>query len=344
MKLSRTQETTLLFLSKSDLTAPNSTEEQTFTHEILKRYALFHKRIIHLSPKYKDCKREETIDNVTYLRMGNTKTVEYYALYYYLLNYRQIHYVISKDYNVTKFIEASKQLYFLPTPPIKQQCSKSNVIVDTKELKEDLVRQGFKEDKLFILHGGICATPYVKYEFQAKERATTFVCEGTKGAEDCLRAFGEYKKRFSDSKLWIMGESNTKLETLCNHYQLSYGKHISCDVVYYPNVEHKLKLISKAHFYLTAHTTEQWDLLITASAVVGTPTIAYKSQGTLYATNNGKAGRLCSSNNYLNMLDEMVALTEEPTDYLLLQDSAYTFSKPYQINIPTLDLDNALKS
>ena len=358
---------TMLFLSWRDIKSPNMGGAEIFTHEMMRNSDLSKFEYVHFSPMYKGAQSSETIDGIIYIREGNLLTVIFKCIKYYKRNKDIIAFVVDQCNTFrffTKFWVSSKKRIFLifqlsreiwayhmrfpfnkigkwlETPMLKLNKNDPTITI-SESTKKDLQNVGFDESKVKIIPVGMPFAPWSRQDFCEKEPDPTFIYVGRfakyKGIDACVYAYGEYKKKNSNAKLWIVGKKdniyiNSVLQPVCTLYGLSCGDVGSnADIIFHGFVaeEKKLELMSRAHLLLVPSIREGWGLIVTEAAAVGTPGIVYKSPGLVDAVDNGKAGFIVEQNNYRELLVAMESVFIDTMRYELIRENAHNFSQRF---------------
>ncbi len=218
---------------------------------------------------------------------------------------------------------------------------KNNITLTvSNSTKSDLLALGFKNEFVKILPEGINFEPWDPGQFFKKDIEHTFTYVGRyaryKGIDSAVRAFGEFKRVYPNSKLWLVGKENSSFKEsvllpICKLYNLKVDK----DIVFHGFVseEMKLELMSRSHAIIYPSDREGWGLTVTEAAVVGTPSIVYNSAGLIDAVDQGQAGFLSTSNTPDGLLEQMIASVENGNLYDSIKKEAYNYSKQFQWSV-----------
>ncbi|ADL50728.1 glycosyltransferase family 4 protein [Clostridium cellulovorans] len=363
-EVEKSDKITLLFLSWRDIQAPKKGGAEVFTHEMLKRIDFEKYRVIHISPSFQNSKDVEILDNITYIRVGNSISVIWEARKFYMKNKDKVNFVVDQCNThrfFTKFwVEHKKRIFFIhqltreiwflnakfpinligyitETPFLR--LSKNDYTMTVSEsTRQDLLKIGFKNDKVRILPEGIEFEHWKEEEFSQKEKVPTFVYVGRfvnyKGIDASILAFAKIKKEYPEAKLYIVGKKNDKyiennLKPIFQNENITWGnREENRDVTLFGFVsdEEKLKLMSMSHGLLFPSQREGWGLIVTEAAAVGTPSIVYNSPGIIDAVDNGKAGYLCDENTPDNLYKLMKRVIERKDEYEEYRENAYRYS------------------
>ncbi len=362
MKKGHARRKRILFLSWRDIKAPKMGGAEIFTHEMIKRLDRERYEIIHFSPLFEGAQGEEVIDGIRYIRRGGILSVILEARNYYRENRESIDYVVDQC-NTHRFfsrfwVDEEKRIFFIhqltreiwdmntafpinligkyTETPFLRFSRRDPTITVSNSTKEDLVRVGFKPERVTILPEGIDFTPWDRNNFLPKEEKPTFIYVGRysnyKGIDKAVEAFGQIRSIYPEARLWVVGKKKEKyiedvLRPIEERYSLSREGKVP-DITYWGFVseEKKLELMSRAHCLLFPSLREGWGLIITEAAAVGTPSIGFDSAGIRDALNLGKAGYLCRENSVGELVYQMKQAIEEEENYKLMREAAYEFS------------------
>ncbi len=366
---------TILFLSWRDIKAPKKGGAEVFTHEMLRLVDTNKYNIVHYSPMFDGSKEEEYIDGVKYIRKGNIFSVILFAFLYYLKNKKNIDYVVDQC-NEHRFftpfwVSRNKRIFFIhqmgrelwlrnlkfPFSRIGYYSEdfmtklyrKNLTFTVSPSTKKDLLDLGFKEERIRILPEGINFRPWDPEEFLEKDESYTFTYVGRfaryKGIDSAVKAFGELRKLYPETKMWIVGKENELfkneiLKPIIDEYKLEVGK----DIIFHGFVseEKKLELMSRSHTILYPSDREGWGLSVTEAGAVGTPSIVYNSPGLVDAVNQGDAGIITKTNDPEGILKAMLLTIENKKYYKNIKKKAYDFSKKFQWTETALVLEDEM--
>ena len=224
-------------LSWRDIRSAGSGGAELFAHEMLSRLDQAKYRIVHIAPRQPGLPAMESIDAITYLRMGNPLTVIGYALHFYRRNQQTIDYVIdhcnthrfftplwvSKPKRIFFIHQLTREIWFahLPFPlnaigyaletPMLRLARHDPTVTVSVSTKDDLVASGFDPARVQILPEGLNFQPWPPSAFLPKARQT-FLYVGRyaryKGIEAIIRALAQVKHHHQDARLWLVGKIN----------------------------------------------------------------------------------------------------------------------------------------
>lgn len=350
---------TVLSLSWRDIRSCRAGGAEVHTHELLKAIDSDQYEIYHISMYERGLPRVEDIDGIHYLRGGKILGILFHAFIYYVRHRKEICIVIDQCNTFrffTKFwVNKKKRVFYihqltreiwdiqlggilaklgkrLESPMLRLNKNDYTITV-SESTKEELLELGFKKEKITIIPNGLPQQIYRKSKESVKEQRLTFVYVGRyakyKGIDDCIAAFGEFKRKYSGAQLWIVGKKDQKyldsvLIPICKSYRLTYGETIGSNVVFWGFVseERKYELMQRAHALICPSIREGWGIIISEAGYLGTPSIVYNSPGLRDAVDYGKAGYLCKANTPTELLVHMEGVYNDPEQYRQYQAAA----------------------
>ena len=341
----------ILALSWRDVKSPKAGGAEVQTHEMLKRIS-DRVEIEHISPCYKNMKREEVIDGIRYIRHGNVFTVIFFAIQYYKKNKNGIDYVIDQC-NTHRFfskfwVESEKRIFLiyqltreiwkvnLPFPlaqlgmiletPLLKLNKNDIVITESKSTKDDLVSVGFCEEKIHIIPIGLndLILNEDRESVEKEEHSLIYVGRYSeyKGIDKAIEAMALIKKEFTDSKIYICGKEDVNftkqvIKPICEKNGLKLGSmERDGDVILcgYVSEKEKYELMKKSKLLLFPSIREGWGIIVTEAAYLGTVSIVNNAPGAIDAVEYGKSG-------YIS--------TREPSDIAQQIRTAFTNDADY---------------
>jgi glycosyltransferase involved in cell wall biosynthesis len=365
-KLEKEKQITILALNWRDIQNPISGGAEVHAHEMFSRNSNEF-QIVHLSPEFPECKQEEIIDGIRYIRKGNFATVIFYAMKYYIKNRAVIDLVIDQcnahRFFTSFYVPQKKRIFYthqlyrelwfvMAKPPISwlgyiaetpmlRLNRRDRTITVSDSTKQGLLDVGYKNENITIIPNGISfeLTPYE--QLSEKNEIPTFIYAGryanSKGINYAVEAVGRLKKQGVRAQLQLLGRPHERymedvLEPICEEYGLNMGKNEQCDIIIrgFVTEEEKLRLLAKAHALVLPSTREGWGIVIIEAAVEGTPSIVYNSPGCVDAVNYGEAGYLCPNNCVDEIVQNMLSVINDAGRYETMRKKAYEFSKQFQ--------------
>lgn len=333
----------ILILNRRDIKNPLSGGAEIYTHEIFKRLTDKYD-VTHFSSAFRACVREQTIDNIRYVRRGTELTVHVWGLIYALRNRNRFDLLIDQ-FNGTGFMTFAfrnsailvHQLYerfwttelgllgyplkFIEPLLLKLYKNKPAIAV-SGSTSEDLKRLGFKD--IAIVHNGLDIRPMDK--LPEKESNLTLMYLGrlrkTKNPEDAIKAFSLIRKVIPDVKLLIAGDGPL-YEVLIKKYEGIENIHF----LGFVDGKTKYEYLKKAHFLLVPSIREGWGQVVIQANAVGTPAIGYDVQGLKDSIQNSRTGVLVK--NYEDMSQKAIELWKNKEKYQLMCRDALDWARNF---------------
>lgn len=358
----------ILALSWRDIKTPCAGGAEVHTHKMLSGLDPDGFSVVHFSPEFPNCEKEEIIDQVVYIRKGNIFSVIWHAYRYYRKHRHEIDYVIDQC-NTHRFftwlyVPRNKRIFYIhqttreiwrysliwPLYKLAQWAElwmlkrnrKDKVITVSQSTKDELVCLGYNANNIRIVYNGISFDPWSDAKMRKKESCPTFIYAGRfapyKGIDIAIEAFAILKNTHTDAKLWIIGKKDNKyfnkiLLPLCRKKNMTWSENgdESGDIVSwgYVSESQKLELFSRATALLFPSIREGWGIPITEAAVVGTPSIVFDSPGIRDAVDKGNAGYLCKENSVTGLLEQMEIILADSEMYMDIRKKAYIFSSQF---------------
>lgn len=371
------EKTRILALSWRDIKSPTAGGAEVNTHAIFKRLDPQVYSITHISPLYKNLQERECIDGITYIRHGNIFTVIPFAIRYYKKYKDSFDYVIDQC-NTHRFftplwVKRNKRIFLIyqltrdiwdinlkfPFSKIGKlienfllRLNRNDItITESESTKRDLIRIGFREEKLFIIPIIMNFNPWNPEEFLNKAATPQYVYVGRyakyKGIDFAVEAVGLLKKEGIRAQLIILGKKDQdyirdSLLPICQKYNLATAMpeeyHINedkeyrdADIVFtgYVSETEKLKTLSRARALVFPSNREGWGIPISEAAYVGTPSIVFNSEGLIDAVDYGNAGYVCTEKSAYGIFLQMKNVLEDNDLYKRMKNNSYKFTKEY---------------
>ena len=182
------------------------------------------------------------------------------------------------------------------------------VITISKSTKTDLLKRGFKEEKVSIIVEGIETDPIDDVASIKKFENPTVLSFGAvrpmKRTDHIIKAFEIAKKHISGLELMIAGDTSG-----------AFGEKVS-----------KMAKDSK-YLFLVASVKEGWGLVVTEANSQGTPAVVYNVDGLRDAVKDNETGLICDENTPTGMAEKIVYLFEHQDLYRTVQKNGLAWSR-----------------
>lgn len=332
-------------------------------HEHAKGWVHAGHRVTLYSSKFKGSKNEEIIDDIKIVRGGsqNFLGVQASAFFYYKKNKDNFDILVDMFHGFPFFTplysnkpklaviqELAREVWFLnPLPwPLNWIAGAIGFITEplvfllyknipfmtgSDSAKEDLISIGIPKGNINVVaHGVIIKKPK---KMPGKESIFTVAFLGVlskdKGIEDAVKCFSLLDKK-GNFQFWIIGKPETiKYDEYIRSLVKKYN--FKNDTVFWGFVaqEKKFELLAKAHILINPSIREGWGLVNIEANSMGTPVVAYKSQGLVDSVKNGESGILIKENTPETLANTIFAVSKDINLLGKLQKGALEWSKQF---------------
>lgn len=339
----------ILIFNIRDIKNPNAGGAEVFTHEVAKRWVQNGNEVTLIASNFVGGLKNELIDGVNIIRLGNTVSIFWKAKKYYKKFLSGNYDIVIDEYTLRPFFassyvsekviflihEMAKEKYFYDLPPLishsfyhffeprwVRHYKDTPTITVSNSTREDLLELGFTNIRIVPEGIGFKTVE----EIPKKEEKPTLLYVGllkkVNLVDHVIEAFKIIEKELPEAKLWIVGKGP----------ELSYLKRKSrgLNVTFYGFVseELKLELMRKSHVLLVPAIREGWGLVVTEANACGTPAIGYAVPGLKDSIRNGETGFLtpCNINAFANAIIDYI---KDDNQQRKLSDSALQWAKTF---------------
>ena len=227
--------------------------------------------------------------------------------------------------------------------------SDQEVITVSESTKNDLMKYGFKAEKIHIISEGIELEPAGDLAVIKKFDVPTVLALGAvrpmKRTHHIVEAFKIAREKIPDLRLIVAGDTNdsyaqkiisrlTKEKIPPNPPLLKGGKESETPFVMEGiemlgrvSKEKKLELMQRSHVIAVTSVKEGWGLIVTEANSQGTPAVGYDVDGLRDSILDKKTGLLTAQNTPEALAERIVELFSSPERYARLRKNAWEFSK-----------------
>lgn len=352
----------ILVLSWRDPKNPLAGGAEQVMHEHVKGWIKGGHSVTHLSSSFRNAPKNETLDGIEVIRRGSYfLTTHLFAFLWYLFSkHKKFDLIVDEFHGIPFFSplyirapklailqEVAKEVWWLnplPKPlnwiigwigftfePFLFLLYKNiPFMTGSQSAKDDLITLEIDADKITVVpHGVIVNAPKI---LPRKEKRNTIVFLGAltkdKGIEDAIKTFLALTKK-GEYNFWVMGDGD---ESYVNHLKNLARKHgLGNKVQFFGRVSEKEKFdrLTKAHILINPSIREGWGLVNIEANAVGTPVVAYKSQGLIDSVKDGQSGILCSPNTPENLAENVHNLLRNKEQYKKYSRGAVAWSKEF---------------
>ncbi|HEX6258343.1 MAG TPA: glycosyltransferase family 4 protein [Candidatus Saccharimonadales bacterium] len=351
----------ILWFSWKDISHPQAGGAEIILHELSKRLVTDGHSVTILTARYQGSEMHDTIDGIKIIRVGNNRYAHSAAaLWYYLRNLRNRFDVVVEAVNTAPYFscffkgkaksilfyhQLAREIWFHEAPaplshlgyyvlePIATFLmgkARATTVTISNSTKQDLLRFGFKPERIAIISEGIEIAPIKKLSDIQKYSQPTMLSLGSvramKQTQDQVEAFALAKQKVPELRLIVAGDhSGAYGQQVLDQIEKSRFKdHIT--VLGRVSLEKKIELMQKSHFIAVTSIKEGWGLIVTEAASQGTPAVVYDVDGLRDSVKNGVTG-IVTRPTPKTLADGVVALLADKQKYQEVQENAWRWSK-----------------
>jgi glycosyltransferase involved in cell wall biosynthesis len=346
----------ILWLNWKDLKNPLAGGAEVVNEELAKRLVERGHEVILLTAGFAGSRARETIDGYEVIRVGNRLTVYFHAWRYYRKNLRNWADLVIDEVNTMPFFAKfyvkepnivwadmlCREIWFhqLPLPlslvgyvlePLYLRLLRDRrVITISESSKRDLVRAGFREERISIVSLGIEIPPISDLSEVEKYSDPTLLSLGAframKRTAHQVKAFELVRATVSDAKLKIAGDSAGRYGQRV--LEMIAASPYSADIEYLGKVSQaqKVELMQRCHLIMVTSVKEGWGLIVTEAASQGTPAVVYDVDGLRDSVRHGQTGLVCARNTPACLAESAVKLLRDADAYAKVREEAWRLS------------------
>jgi len=307
----------ILILHRKDITHPEAGGGTFYIHKIAKFFTENGYGVTLICSNYPGGKKEDDIDGVKILRLGNEYSVYPLTIARFLKRFKSRISVLIDVINgppwfsplytnipkIAVVFQTFKEVFFeeLNKPLatalysvekfIPYVYQKIPIVTLSSSVKKELIGMGLMERNIFVIPPGIeqetykpgkkSACPLVLYVGRLKKY---------KGIEYLIMAMKEVIKEIADVKVLVVGKGNYADELM----KLTEKMELENVVEFcgYVSEERKVAIMQRAHVLVIPSIKEGWGIPVIEAAACGTPTIGTETSGLRDTIIDGKTGFL----------------------------------------------------
>lgn len=351
----------VLWFSWKDIKHPGAGGAELVMHEISKRLVAAGHEVTILTAAYDDAAQFDTIDGINIIRVGRNRYLQpAVALFYYLRHLRNKYDLLIEAVNTAPYFgvfckgrarsvlfyhQLARQIWFHEAPfpinwigylflePVATFLlgkSRSTVITVSESTKRDLLRFGFKAERIHIVSEGLHIEPVEDLGKIKKYAKPTMLSHGAmrgmKQTLDQIKAFEIAKQTIPDLQLKVSGSSSGAYgQKVVAYIQASpYTKDI--DYLGRTTDAQKMELMQKCHLITVTSVKEGWGLIVTETNSQGTPAVVYNADGLRDSVRNTETG-IVTDPNPEALAQGIVRILQDPVAYQTMRHNAWEWSK-----------------
>lgn len=347
----------ILWFTWKDRKNPLAGGAELVNEELAKRLVKDGKEVIFIVAGFRGCKREEFVDGYKVIRVGNRWTVYWEAFNYYKKYLKNWPDFIIEEINTipffTKFYVKQENILFihqlcreiwfyqmffpfsligyLLEPIYLWFLNDRKVVTVSESSKKDLLRFGFKKDRIHIIPEGIDLEPVKDVSRVEKYNKPTLISFGAvramKRTGHIIKAFELAKKEVPDLQLIIAGDHSGNFGRKIKSMVKSsiYNKDIR--LLGKVDKHKKYELMQKAHLLVVTSVKEGWCLVVTEANSQGTPAVVYDVDGLRDSVRHEETGIVCVKNNPTVLSMEIIQLFNNKQKYERLRTNSWYLGK-----------------
>ena len=219
------------------------------------------------------------------------------------------------------------------------------VITVSESTKKDLLKYGFRKDRIKIISEGIELEPVENLEIEKYEKPTLLsfgAMRPMKRTDHILKAFELAKKELPDLQFMIAGSVASPFggKVLQSINESRHRKSIN----YLGRVDEadKLELMRKSHLIAVTSVKEGWGLIVTEANSQGTPAVVYDVDGLRDSVRGGETGLVCKKNKPENLARKIVHLLSDKEEYEKMRRNAWQWSQEINFDKSYEDFKKAI--
>lgn len=356
----------ILVFSWRDPKHPLAGGAEQVMHEHMKGWVGAGHLVTLFSSLGKDIKKTEYLDGIKIVRQGNQYLgVQFAGFLYYLKNKNKFDFVVDQFHGIPFFTplyvrkpklavlqEVAKEVWFknplkfplnliigflgfILEPFIFLFYKDCKFMVGSNSAKKDLVKFGIKSKNITIVPHGVILPKTIPEHKTTKYQIITYFGPLTadKGIMDALKTFS-ILNGFENYKFCVIGRAETN-----DYYQkvMSEVKKLKLDkkIEFWkrPSDEEKFEILARSFVLINPSVREGWGLVNIEANVVGTPVVAYPSQGLVDSVKNNVSGILTKNSTPEVLAREIERLSSDNAIYTKLSNGSKNWASKFDWKI-----------
>lgn len=307
----------IVWFSWKDIRHPDAGGAEIVTHDLMRRLVAGGHLVTLVTARYAGAGERDTIDGVSIRRVGNRVTHYLHAARLFVTEFRHLADLVVEEVNTVPYFisflpgaprvllfypQLAREIWFyqmgLPWSAIGyaseaaytwlQGRPRNDVVTISEDTKDDLMRFGFKAERIHILTLGIDNRPLETVDPTRKEESFTVLFHSSlrpmKRPMEVLKAFHLLALAVPRCQLWVSGDGDQRdLRRFCAVHALDdrvsfFGR---------TSESAKLDLMRRATVLCSTSVKEGWGLVVTEANSMGTPAVVYDIDGLRSASKAG---------------------------------------------------------
>lgn len=362
----------ILWLTWKDLRNPLAGGAERVNEELARRLVRQGHEVIILTAGFAGAPPQEKVDGYTIIRVGSRWTVYIKAYFYYRKHLRGWANLVIDEVNTLPFFakfyvqernflfihQLCREIWFyqmffplslvgyLLEPLYFKLIDDREVITISESSKCDLIKHGFKVDRIHLVRLGVDLEPLTDLEAGVKFPQTTFLCLGEvrpmKRTLEALKIFTAVKAQIPQLRLVLAGA-----------YDNAYGEKVKKaadasifteDIQFLGRVsaEEKRELMRRAHFLLVTSLKEGWGLVVTEAGTQGTPAAVYDVDGLRDSVRAEITGLVARKNQPEILAEQIVQVMKDPSVYSRMRHNAWEWNRERNFELTFQDFEKII--
>ena len=353
----------ILWLTWKDRSHPRAGGAEIVNEELAKRLVQNSHEVTFLTSLFEGAAPQEKREGFSIIRMGNRFTVYWKAYRYYKKHLTEWPDLVVDEMNTIPFFakfyvkqknimfvhQLCREIWFYQMPlPLSLigyileplylwLLNDTKVVTISQSSKRDLMRLGFKAEKIHIISEGIEMEAAKDLVAIKKFSDPTILALGAirpmKRTHSIVKAFEHVKSTLPNARLILAGlaEGSYGERVVARAKRSTYA----ADIEYLGRIDEakKLELLQKAHVLCATSVKEGWGLVVTEAASQGTPAAVYDVDGLRDSVKDGETGVVSKKNMPASLAESIVGLLKDEKGYAEMRRGGWEWSK--EINFDT---------
>ncbi len=349
----------ILWFTWKDKKNPTAGGAETINEELAKRLVRDGHEVKLVVAGFNGARQVEHVDGYTVIRTGSRWTVYWKAFIYYRKNLRGWGDLVIDEVNTIPFFckwyvrernilliyQLCRRIWFYQIafplnlfgyflePMYLWLLRDRETITESDSTKQDLLRYGFQNDRIYVFPVGISPTPFNDVSNVIKYPAPTLLSLGSirsmKRTAHVVRAFELAKRQIPTLQLVVAGSITDSYGKMVLSMINSSRYQNSIRLLGEVSAQQKAACMQQSHILCVASVKEGWGLVVTEANAQGTPAVVYDVDGLRDSVRSNSTGIVCKHNTPACLAEQVIALLRDPNRYREMQRHAWEWSTQF---------------
>ncbi|OGG00161.1 hypothetical protein A2Y99_02280 [Candidatus Gottesmanbacteria bacterium RBG_13_37_7] len=346
-----------------DIKNPKSGGAEIVTQKHARGWVKAGHRVTLVCPAFRDCKWEETIDRVQYVRLGIRTNFNYLFIYFLAFIYYhqflkgKVDLVIDEIHGLpffTPLYVREKKLAFIcevageiwdkmfpkPLAFVGRQIEnyyfslykKIKFLTISQSTKRDLIQGGIIAENITVIYPGVNINTPKKSP--AKEKNSTLIwlnrINKMKNLKDAILAFNIIQESMKNSRFIVAGKVDDRgYYKECQNLAENLGIKNKIRFLGFVDEQEKMNLLSQVHLLLHTSVKEGWGINVLEANLCQTPAVSYNVEGLRETVKDSYSGLLCIENNPSELAKEVIGLLQDKKKYSKMQENCLRWARKF---------------